>query len=171
MAKLKNRTDLPQYFGMADTEAAANGGVLTQIPTSLTTREKVGILIHSVEFLSELFKTGSSPFAANGDGYIVGLTQLFNAGAVPDYNDPGVIEWHEELAVVMAAGSHIISSPVRMVYPIPKLAHPASLYWFFQGIGQAAALTMNVRLEYSYRDLSSDEYQDIIQTIVLQNAL
>lgn len=172
MAKAKY-PDLPQYVGFSATEGAANGGVITQFPTSLTTRDAVGVLIHRVEFLTSDEITGGCPHAANGRGYFVGLTQLYNAGSVPTYNDPGVLAWRIKSCMYLSAVDFKIhESPMVLDFTDdPLLAHPAALYWFFKGVGQAAALTMSVRLKYSYRDLTSNEYQDILQTIVLQNAL
>lgn len=175
-SKLKNRVDLPQYFGAADTEAAANGGVIVQVPSSLTTRDRVGILIHCVEFLPEGVKTGVVPLisgAGTPDGIKMGITQLYNGGTVPEFNDPGVIDCRYKVVYDATAVAFVDFAvfPLRFEYATPKLAHPAALYWFFQGITQAAALSMNFRMEYSYRDLSDTEYQDIIQTIVLQNSL
>lgn len=175
-SKLKNRQDLPQYFGAQDVEAAANGGVIVQVPSSLTTRDKVGILIHSIEFLPEGVKTGAVPFVpttGSADGMKMGITQLYNGGVVPEFNDPGVIDCAYKIAYNWTQVGHVEMNtfPLRFVFESPKLAHPAALYWFFQGIAQAAALTVNFRMEYSYRDLSDSEYQDIIQTIVLQNSL
>jgi hypothetical protein len=159
--------DLPQYYTDNATEGAANGGTMNQIPSSLTTRDKTGILIHSYEIWGD-----AEMFAADADGVAYGITQLYNAGTVPGFGAPGVIDHQRKITKAYSSvGVRIVEMPFKTVFDQPRLAHPAALYWYFTGVAQGAALTLYFRMEYSYVDLTDLQYQDIIQTIVLQNAL
>jgi hypothetical protein len=167
-SKTKGRVvDLPQFYIAEETEAGANAGVIAQVPSSINTRDKVGVLVHSLEM-----DFGSDPFAADADGITFGLTQLYNRGTIPGMLDPGVITYQiRQVKVYSSVGVMLKERPFRVVFDNPRLAHPAALYWFFQGLSQGAPLTANMRMEYSYVDLTDTQYQDIIQTVILQNAL
>jgi hypothetical protein len=160
--------DLPQFYTAAATETGANTGVMAQVPSSLNTRDKVGILIHGYE----MYFGATDIFAADADGVQFGLTQLYNQGTVPDFGSPGLVDMQTYfIKAYSSVGVRVNVLPYKVTFDNPRLCHPAALYWFFTGLGQPAALGCAIRMEYSYVDLSDAQYQDIIQTIILQNAL
>jgi hypothetical protein len=174
MAKALKAADMyQQILVMTLTEAAANGGIITAIPTSQTIRDKVGIEIYAYEFhMSGAFGT---EYAAVGDGVSFGLTQIQNGGIPPTTiaSTPGIIcfesDYRHEMGV--AATATLIHRPYRVRFETPFLAHPAALFAFHQGVSQAAALTARHKIWYKYVDIADDMYQEIIQTIVLQNSI
>lgn len=178
MAKIRaqNTTDLPQYYTVDLTEAAANGGIIQQIPTSLTTRDRTGILIHEVGIqfsMANLANPLTYAFTATTDGFFWGISQLYNAGAVPDSNAPGILE-HQFICrsdVGTAANAVFLQFPITIKYDTPLLAHAASIYLFCKGNSQPNALTYRMRVSYSYTTLNQDQYMDILQTIILNNQL
>jgi len=153
------------------TEGGANAGVVTQFSTSLTTRDKIGILIHK----AELYKTTDDPFTADGDGFQWGLTQIYNSGSVPTtiIATPGIVLFKRKIRqdCGTAATINMVTDPEEHIFPEPVLVHPASLYGLLQGVSQAGALIAYLRIYYKYVDLTEADYQEILQTIIIQNAL
>lgn len=173
MAKMQKLADMySQRTVIAVQELAANGGIVEPVPSSYTTRDRVGLLINQIEFFMN--DPDPAPFAATGDGYKLYVGQLFNNGAIPNTPaTPGLIllHWVQLTQFAAAAGGLWRKRPDNFTFPEPKLVHPAALYVGMEGIAQAGALDGHFTIHYKYIDLAEADYLEIMQTIILQNAI
>jgi hypothetical protein len=174
MAKAKAISDrYLQNLDFRSDEATANAGKIYQVPTSFTVRDKVGLEIHEVEinFPGPL----STVFTATGDGFIWGCGQIYNNGIVPTSQiaSPGILHWEElsRLECGTAANAIIGSMKFRREFAIPRIVHPASLFVFHKGVSQPNELISYWRIAYRYVELAEADYQEILQTVILQGSL
>jgi len=176
MAKQTARvSDRPQSITLTIEEAVAITGTVTQFPTSLTTRDKVGLLIKKIEFLIEQ-ASWATIVGAGDHGAIIGVTQLYNGGVAPTIDQleaPGLVGLVRFLKFgITEVGILNYREPCEVNLPDDGiLVHPASLYGFIRGYGIGVAIEGRIRMTYTYQDLSDAEYQEILQTIIIQNAL
>jgi hypothetical protein len=174
MAKAKAISDrYLQNLDFRSDEAAANGGKIYQVPTSFTTSDKVGLEIHEIEI--NFPGPASTLFLATGDGFIWGCGQIYNNGIVPTSQiaSPGILHWEEinRLECGTAANAIIVPLKFRREFATPRIVHPASLFVFHKGVSQPNELISYWRIAYKYVELSDQDYQEILQTVILQGRL
>jgi hypothetical protein len=163
--------DRPQWCTIRSQEASANSGKVIQFPTSITTRDRVGIEVITLE---QDFTFVVDPLAVYNSGFAWGLTQLYNAGTAPTgIYDPGVVILQRIMnrKFGTAATELNVDQMFTLRLSEPMLTHPASLYAFIIGYGQTNPLPINMRVLFRYVDLDEKTYQDLLQTIIAQNVL
>lgn len=169
--------DKPQRITLKLLETAANGGIVTQFPTSLTTRDKTGIEIWRwmVEFNSK-----DNYLAADLDSLKVGITQLYGGGVTPGGTSQivgssvaGVVDWRVFSVDDHGTPATTIMAQNNLVFDLPHhpIVHPASVYGFVKGESQSNPIECYISLEFTYVDLTEQDYLDILQTIIVQNSL
>ena len=160
-----------QWMQVTLQEPAANTGIVEAFPTSITTREKVGVKI----LAAHLYHNHTNLFSGTGDGLAFGLLQLYKDGNAPYtmVSPVGIIGlrtiYSNDRGV--AATSIFTESPIDLNLRAPVLCHPASLYASILGISQVNPITAYMRIYFEYVDLTDEEYQEILQTVIIQNAL
>jgi hypothetical protein len=166
--------DRPQKAFVVATEGGANAGIVVPFPSSISTRDPIGIEI------LRWFLGVSAPadvFTAAADGFFTGLTQLWNNGAPPSLASAGayggLVDFHKitRSDAGTAANAYIMDACFFWDLPYPQLVHPAAIFAFIQGISQPGALTVSIGMEYRYVELSDKQFQDILQTIIVANSL
>lgn len=172
MATVK-KIDRPQCLRLALTQTAANDPVIEKVPTSYTTKDKVGIEIMQVDYFIHATDDTLVEFKSDSELLKYGLTQLYKSGSPPSLpTEAGLIDYrmlgyHLETGV----GFSFVHQPITFKPLEPILVHPASLYAWMRSDNLDAAVYIYVALWYRYVDLTPDEFQDILQTIILQDTL
>jgi hypothetical protein len=170
MAKAKSAFDLyPQFALVVPAEAVAGDGVTVQVPTTYSLKDKVGLVILSVDYMVP--QEVHNLLVANDDEILLGVHQLENRrpelGGMNHFGN-GIIDIYYLKGTVGAAGY-----PVHHDYSVQGgiLVHPSALFVTAQGASIADVVTAEVRINYKLVELSDSDYQDIFQTIITQNAI
>jgi len=165
-------TDRIQWATGYSTELVANSGFTTQLQTSVSIYDRVGINIHAVEFfINQAFLD----LLVGADDAIASVlctlqTYSHNHAATPPWQ-AGCL-----CAMIVSTGAAAVDGtnqwmPKRFQFPSPMLVHPAALYLHTRGNSLAAVTSSAVRIEFTYQTLTDKDYQDIFQSIIAQNLI
>lgn len=180
MAKQRVTQDRMQFAGA--TVLVPSGGVFfatAKFQTNISSVQKTGIEIKSVEF--KVYEP-DIPGGLNAPEATIRLflhaiernrfqagvftyENLFPVGTYAQHAWYGDAQFAAPTANLIQSGDHLY------VPPEPLLAHPDAL--FFTGVGQTLAADIHAycRVGFVYKDLTDDEYQDILQGILIQNVI
>ena len=166
---IKKTSALDKYANVAAidlTESAANTLTTAKFAFPFSIMDKMGILISRVEYeLANL----SSVLAASADQIIAGLV----AGTAPDMTnpaDPLVIDTYKttRLDFGAAASGVVVQQPfIKDFSTLPGggiLVAPNPLYVAILGVSAGAAGRVKVRLFYTYFEMSTDEYWQLVES-------
>lgn len=179
--KINAAQDRPQRVCMSLVEATTNGGKITQVPTSFSTKDKIGIEILRAEYFVR-DQDGASltgGLVADGSKVSFGLCQLYKSNVPPlSPLEPGVVDFNVISHVNLETGTMAnlrrqseIVWPLERDYPGGILVHPASIYAWIRGTDAAQEMEVDIWLTFRYVDLSNEDYLDILQNVILQNQL
>jgi hypothetical protein len=167
------KMDRIQPFKQKLTQSGLNVGMIEQVATSYSTKDPIGIEIHQLDWYPYMENWSAAVLDAIGEFFFWGLTQLYKAGTAPSLpNEAGMVDfeveaYHEKTAV----GFKTFQWPRKWIPKEPILVHPASLYLFCGSSGLDSACSIYMTMWFKYVDLSQQEFQDILQTIILQDQL
>lgn len=167
------KIDRLQILTKTYTQTAANTQIVSQVGTSYSAKDKVGIEISRIEYYPAAVNFYMEEVAAANEYFYFGLTQLYSAGAAPTLpSRAGVVDWNLiGNFFSTAVGRELLRLPIIFEPPEPVLVHPASLYAFCQSANLANAITIYLRMWFRYVDLTDAEFQEILQTILIQDTL
>lgn len=162
-------TKVDTYANMAAmdlTESAANTLTQAKFAFPFSIMDKMALLISRIEYeLSNL----STVFAASADQIIAGIT----VGQAPDLTnptDPLVIDSYKVSRVDFgtAASGLLIAQPfIKDFSMMPGggiLVAPNPLYASIMGVSAGAAGRVKIRLWYTYMELATDEYWQLVES-------
>lgn len=165
MAKVQ-KIDRIQFAEVFPIETVANNGNTVQFPTGMTNQDRVGILIHQVEY--DFSGVYLALLAAAADQIHASLHQIQTQNGVTS-GRLGLIS-HMHIDFVAAAGG-ISTQPWKIRFDEPVLAHPAALYGTVCGQNLAAVVAGRIRIGFTYVDLAEADYVDLWQTILMPNLI
>lgn len=172
MAK-KTDMGIDQYLQFYKTqllEGSADVGVLQEINTSITAKDKIGMEIYEIEFDADE-DDWNLCYSAGNSGIAVGLTTLYRGGVVPRNADQDGVIFHEKRVRTDfgTAGNGIISESIHREFNVPLLVHPAAVWIFIKGLATGAPNRINCKIGYKYVTLTDKMYEELFQTTLLQN--
>lgn len=161
---------IDKYANMAAlkiTESAANTFTASKFAFPFSIMDKMGLIIHRVEY-DHTNPTGS--LTAAGDKMYLGLSVAASVTDPTDPTDPLVLDCRR--IVRWDAGA--AASAVILQYPrtvdftnLPGgglLVAPNPLYGFIKGDSAAVAGTCTIRMFYTYIELATDEYWQLVES-------
>lgn len=179
MAKTQTVSDVIPNIYVLPLLCPANDGIITAMNSNYTRADKVGLLIQRIEYVVALTELQTA-LAVVGDQLTVGITQLYNGGVAPGLLPLGtgtrqpIIDM-KHFCMGSAAG---IPLPlprdiITTEYPVGRelLAHPSAIYGFARGSSLAGTVNFYVRLFYTIKELSDDDYNELVQNVLLQDIL
>lgn len=165
MAPQNKDTYANKFFGTV-TESAANTLTFSEIQTNVNIFDKVAWILHRMEwFLGEA--TGIGLLVANGDRIACALTSSDKITDL-DLDNPSVVDLYkvERVDYGAAANMHRWEMPIiRDFTNLPGggiIIAPRPLYVAAEGASLAAASTVSVRGYFTQKQLTPDEYLELI---------
>lgn len=178
MAKTKGLLDqYPQTVTVRVTEAVAEDGAIVQVPSSYSMRDRVGMEILGYNIMPYGAFAWRGMLAADKDFLGAGLSHLFRGGSIPAIEEPtGLIDAYlryRENTIVSAVGEiTIVEEPaVRIVFPQPLIAHPASVWAWVKGFQVSAVVDLIFRINYRLIDLSDSQWQELFESILIRDTI
>lgn len=147
-------------------ESAANTQTSAKFDFPFSIMDKMALVINRIEYWTALL----TPFAGAGDSLYLALTAAATINNIASQNDPLVIDSHiKSLAFFGAATSgQVIDGPyVKDLSDLPGgglLVAPNPLYAMAQGISLGAATDSWIKLYYTYTELNTDEYWQLVES-------
>jgi hypothetical protein len=170
MPKTSNGID--QYMNVYFTnlvEPTLNTGIVQALVSSITAKDKKGMLIHRVDWMFDAVSLAAAINAA-GDQIFCALSNFANnAVAYVNAQQNGIIDCFK------LGAQNAINEPtyrnyaITREFPMPFICHPASLYFHMRGIAASDVAIAEVRLFYTFIELTDIEYQEMLQNYILQN--
>jgi len=150
-------------------ESAANTLTYKKLETSFGTFEKIAWVIHRLEYY---FNGLSSNFNGADDTLLVALmtgNSRTSIGTGSTFTDPQVIDICSFLRMDFgtAASGNLVMRPFTKDYSdLPSgglIVPPTPLYGAIQGVGLAAASECIIRIYYTIKELSTEEYWELVE--------
>jgi len=145
-------------------ESAANTLTFENLDIGLSLFDKVGVLIHRLEWMS-----WPSRLAAASDAIEFGLTTS-NSWSAADPSENSIITYHKVQVVDYgtAGNNRIFDTPlVDDFSTLPGtgiLTTPRPLYMFVDGANLADVATVKMRMFFTIITLKADEYFELLET-------
>lgn len=151
------------------TESAANTLTYVQLQTGVSMQEKVAWIIHRIEYYLDLL---SGTLNTDGDSLTVALlnsNRFTTIASAVTYKDPawidGAIARRVDLGAA-ASGFLTIAPMVKDFTNLPgggMLIPPIPVFGAIQGVGLGAAGHSLMKLFYTVKTLSTDEYWELVE--------
>lgn len=165
MAKTKDQ--YANFAALLVTETAANTYTATKFAFPFSIMDKMGLLIHRIEY--DWFIISAALGAAN-DRLVAGIVAAATVTDIEDVTDPLIIDSMRvsryDLGAA-ASGFYFRQPYVKDFSNLPGggiLVAPNPLYLAVEGQGAAAASACQVRLYYTYMELATDEYWQLVES-------
>lgn len=163
------KTKIDSYANVAAlkvTESAANTQTSTKFAFPFSIMDKMGILMHRIEY--EV--TNGANLAASVDRVTMALTTAASVTDITDVTDPQIIDSvrFTRYDFGAAASGILLRQPfVKDFSSLPGggvLMAPNPLYMMVEGFSVAAAFIVQVRLYYTYMNMTTEEYWQLVES-------
>lgn len=147
-------------------ESAANTQTAFKFAFPFSIMDKMGLIINRIEYWME----GQGSLNSTQDRVIVALAAGAALVDINTQSDPLIVDSYKimRLDLGAAASGIIVESPfIKDFSAMPGggiLVAPNPLYAIIQGIGCAAATAAWVKLFYTYVELGTDEYWQLVES-------
>lgn len=128
--------------------------------------DKMGLLIQRIEY----FPAALSQLNSTGDEVRMALLSKASVTDITNQSDPSVIDSYvfTRMDLGTAASGLLLSRPVTRDFTTLAgggiLVAPGALYAAVQSAGAGGAMSMWIRLYYTYMQLSADEYWQLVES-------
>lgn len=147
-------------------ETAANTQTAAKFAFPFSIMDKMALVIQRIEYILG----GLTALNSSGDGLYLALTASATLKDITDQADPLMIDSYRHVRLDMgtAASGLILEQP--FIKDFTNLAGggllvaPSPLYAMAEGVGLASASSSWMRLYYTYLELSSDEYWQLVES-------
>lgn len=149
------------------TESAANTQTVGKFAFPFSIMDKMGLIIERIEYD---FTNLTTALTAAADKVLVGIIAGSSISDPDDPRDPILIDGMRIArydAGTAASGSLIMLPYVKDFTNLSGggiLVAPNPLYGFVQGISAAAAAAVTIRMFYTYIELATDEYWQLVES-------
>lgn len=167
MAGKKAVDSFANYAALTITESAANTFTSVKFNFPFSIMDKMGLVVQRIEYDMTSF---AGAFAASADTITFGVCVAATLSDVDNPADPLLVD----TARVRRADFGTAASGIAFQFPIVKdfttltgggiLVAPNPLYGFVKGISAGAAATIAMRLFYTYMELGTDEYWQLVES-------
>lgn len=160
---------IDQYANVAAikvVESAANTQTAEKFAFPFSIMDKMGLIIQRVEYTVIAF----APLAAAGDRIRAAITAAPTLVDIDDQSDPLIIDSMRinRLDSGAAANFHLIQTPYFRDFTNLAgggiLVAPNPLYAMVHGDSAGAAITVWFRLYYTYLEMATDEYWQLVES-------
>lgn len=151
-------------------ESAANTLTYKKLETGISTFEKVAWVIHRIDY--NCTSLDAAVFNANGDGLSCALmtgNQRSSILTTSTFSDPTVIDvqfWFRRDLGAAASGNWVITPDMKDFSGMPGggiIVPPIPIYGAIMGVGLVSAAQVIMRLYYTTKELSPDEYWQLVE--------
>jgi len=163
----KSEDKWAQMAVMEATQSVANALEFFPFNFPFSIQDKTAIIIHMVEFVF----SGINELVGAGDSFTLALTTSNKVTDITDWYDPQILTWERRryYAWGTAASGMIIQDPFRQIFSdMPGggiLTAPAPLYLAIDTDSiPSATVTGWCRMWYTARQLSTDEYWQLVES-------
>lgn len=149
------------------TESAANTQTATKFAFPFSIMDKMALVINRMEYMVGNLSSG---FNTTADLVTVALTTNATVTDITNQADPLIVDSirYSRLDYGTAASGMLITQPYQKDFSsLPGaglLVAPAPLYAMIQAVGAASAMFSWVRLYYTYIELATDEYWQLVES-------
>lgn len=148
-------------------ESAANTQTSTKFNFPFSIMDKMALVIQRAEYM-----VGNLPTALNssGDLGIIALTVASAVTLITNQADPLIVDNYQVTRMDLGAAASGFFWPQPFVKDFTTLAGggllvaPSPLYAMVQGSGAAAAINGWIKLMYTYVELGTDEYWQLVES-------
>lgn len=148
------------------TESAANTQTAAKFAFPFSIMDKMALVIQRIEYILG----GLTQLNSSGDGLYVAISAAASLVDITNQADPLMIDSMRQVRLDLGAAA----SGMLLYHPFIKdytnlaggglLVAPSPLYLIGQGVGLAGASTSWVRLYYTYMELGTDEYWQLVES-------
>lgn len=148
------------------TESAANTQTSAKFNFPFSIMDKMALIIHRLEFDF----TSPDQLNSSGDQILAGITAAATVSDMGNPTDPLIIEMMRIQRIDMgaAASGMLLHGPyVKDYSSLPGggiLVAPNPLYGMIKATGAAAVTTIHIRAYYTYIELATDEYWQLVES-------
>lgn len=156
-----------QFAALKVTETAANTQTATKFAFPFSIMDKMALVITRIEYD---WQTIFNALGATGDRVVAAITCAPTVTNIEDVTDPLILD----SARLSRYDVGVATSFIWFRQPYVKdfsnmpggglLSAPNPLYLMVQGIGAAAASGCAVRMYYTYMQLATDEYWQLVES-------
>jgi len=167
MAKQGTLDKYANLAAVSVTESAINTQTATKFAFPFSIMDKMGLVIHRLEYTLSSLTTALN---SAGDSIFAGLIAAATIVDTNDGSDPLIIDRIRVGRVDFGAAA----SGLITVFPIVKdfsrlpggglLVAPSPLYLCVEGSGVATVATCRIRMFYTYLELATDEYWQLVES-------
>lgn len=153
---------------IAVTESAANTLTFQKLETGISTNQKVGWLLHKLEYFMAGVVT-SAIFDTGADSFLGGLVASNALTDLSDQSNPAILDSIQVRRIDLgtAASGLFYNSPIIKDFSMLPggglLVPPNPLYAAAKGSSLGAATTMRIRLYYSALELKTDDFWQLLE--------
>jgi hypothetical protein len=169
MAKKDSLDNYVQVYRHELAETGAGLGNEEPMVTSITARDRKGILVSRIEYAPS--RGLLDELAADDDEFWFYLTCIRHATIPNNPDKPGIIDWNDiRVNDIPAAGpSQLIITPIIKEYKEPLILHPAALYFGIKSSGIVGTWPLHILMHYKMIDLSDDLWRELFESALMQN--
>lgn len=168
MATKKAQDTFANYAALTITESAANTFTSAKFQFPFSIMDKMALVIQRVEY--DFLATGTSVWGAAGDCMTAGICVNATIADVDNPADPMLVDTvrirRNDLGT--AASGWLMQLPVVKDFTTLQggglLVAPNPFYGFVKGISAAAAGIITVKLFYTYMELATDDYWQLVES-------
>ncbi len=166
MAINKKSDSFANFAALGFAESAANTQTTTKFAFPFSIMDKMALVINRIEYWTGTY----AALAAAADIFYLAITASASVTNIANQADPLIID---NMAFTRAdfgaaASGQVIATPfIKDFSSLPGgglLVAPAPLYALIQGVGCGSAVTAYFKLFYTYMELSSDEYWQLVES-------
>lgn len=167
MAAKKATDTYANYAALNITESAANTFTATKFAFPFSIMDKMGLVISRIEYD---FTGLTGVLAAGSDTIVAGICANQTVADVDKADDPYLVDTLRLRLSFWGAAANAQVLVMPMVKDFTSLAGggilvaPSPLYGFVKGISAGAAASISIRLFYTYLELGTDEYWQLVES-------
>ncbi len=149
------------------TESAANTQTAAKFAFPFSIMDKMALIISRIEYMIGNLSAG---FNSSADYTTIAITTNATLANIENQADPMLIDSvrYSRLDYGAAASGMLITQPYQKdLSALPSagiLVAPSPLYAMIQSVGAASAMNCWVRLYYTYIELNTDEYWQLVES-------
>jgi len=166
MATKKGDT-FANYAALTIVESAANTFTSSKFQFPFSIMDKMALILQRIEYD---FTSFTGAFAASADTLTCGICVAATLSDVDNPADPLLVDTMR----IRRSDFGVAATGIAMYFPLIKdftnlaggglLVAPNPLYGFVKGISAGAAGTVAIKLFYTYLELSTDDYWQLVES-------